>query len=141
MQAGTRDAVTSMERGRIQVEEGAVLADQSGAALDQILQLSEAAEVQVSAIAATVQQTAAGAQSVADAMLAVSAVVDQNGTATEEVSASVEEMTGQVEEMDAQTQELAAMAVQLHGLVAHFMVEAAAAGAVNQAGGPVLRAA
>jgi len=151
VQAGTQQAVASMQAGAGTVAEGTAKADQAGRALGEILSAVESTARQVTEIAASAQQMAAGARSVTDAMQSISAVVEENTAATEEmaaqsaqvssaigsiaavaeeqsasteeVSASAEEMSAQVEEMSAQAQELAATADQLRDLVARFRLE------------------
>jgi methyl-accepting chemotaxis protein len=151
VQAGTKEAVSAMEHGSAAVELGTTKATQAGDALEEILQAIEVTVRQVSEIASSSQQMAAGARSVTDAMQSISAVVEENtaateemaaqsgevtgsiqsiaavaeeqSAATEEVSASAEEMSAQVEEMSAQAQELAATAEQLKQLVARFQLE------------------
>jgi methyl-accepting chemotaxis protein len=166
VQSGTREAVTAMEAGTVQVQEGAAKADQAGAALAQILAAAESTVTQVTGIAAAAQEMAAGARSVVAAMESISAVVEENtaateemgaqsesvsvamqsiaavseenSAATEEVSASSEEMSATVQEMAARAEELAGTAAQLKGLVARFKLEAE--GGSDQ-GGHIRRAA
>jgi methyl-accepting chemotaxis protein len=152
VQSGTDEAVRAMTVGSERVEAGAVLADQAGAALGEILTAVAASAASVTEIAARAREMSGGARSVVEAMESISAVVEQssaateqmasqtgqvttsigsiaavseqNSASTEEVSASAEEMSAQVEELTAQAEELAATAGQLRELVARFRVEA-----------------
>ncbi|HEY7067065.1 MAG TPA: methyl-accepting chemotaxis protein [Chloroflexota bacterium] len=148
VQGGTREAVAAMHEGAEQVAAGSAQAEQTGAALDEILraveqtveQVSEIAEAaqemvlrghevngaiaSISAVAeqatASTEQMAVTAEGVGQAIGGIAAVAEENSASSEEVSASAEEMSAQVEEMSAQADELAATAAQLQRLVAQF---------------------
>lgn len=147
----TAGAVTAMEQGTGEVEQGAGLALDAGNALKEILVMVEetyrqvqnisAAAEQISAssqevvkaidnvsaitqenTAATEELTAAGSQ-VATAMENISAVTRESSAAAEEVSASTEQMTASIEEIASSTQALADTADKLNGLVSRFVLE------------------
>jgi methyl-accepting chemotaxis protein len=148
VQRGTQDAVSAMDQGTKEVEEGSRLAEEAGLALTSILAAVQAASAQASHIAAAVQQMEGASGEVVSLMDSVSAVVEESTAATEEmaasshqvaaaiervaavsqetsasaeeVSASTEEMSAQVEEMVAQAQQLAGMAEGLQAAVAKF---------------------
>lgn len=144
----TAGAVTAMEEGTGEVEQGAFLALDAGTALQEILQsvgetyrqvqnISAAAEQisassqevvkaidNVSAItqentAATEELTAASNQ-VAEAMQNTAALTEESSAAAEEVSASTEEMTATIEEISAASGQMARMAQDLREMVSRF---------------------
>jgi methyl-accepting chemotaxis protein len=151
VQSGTQDAVAAMESGAARVERGSEKAAQAGRTLDEILLAVEASVRQVTEIASSSQQMAAGARSVTEGMHSISAVVQENSAATEqmatqaghvtdaiqsiaavseqqsaateEVMASAEEMGAQVQELSTQAQGLAATARELQDLVARFKID------------------
>jgi methyl-accepting chemotaxis protein len=148
IQQTVAEAVAAMDESAREVEGGTALANQSGQALDSILQVVEAVTRQVEEIAAAAQQMGASSDEMVSAMDAVSAVVEENTAATEEmaagsgevtqaieniasvseensaaveeVSAAAEEMNAQVEEVAASAQSLAEMAQALQQIVAQF---------------------
>jgi len=148
VQAGTGQAVKAMQAGATRVEDGSARADQAGRALQEILAAVDTTVRQVSGIATSARAMSASAQLVTDAMMGISAVVEENTASTEEmaaqsvqvtnaiqniaavaeeqsasseeVSASAAEMDQQVEAMAAEAQQLAATADELRQLVARF---------------------
>ena len=145
------EAVTAMDEGTREVENGVARASQSDEALDGILEAVELVKVQVEQIAIASQRINASSGELVAAVDAVSAVVEENTAVTEqmlanssvvtsaveniasvseensasveEVSASTEEMTAQVEEVSASAQSLAEMAQNLQGLVSRFKLD------------------
>ncbi len=146
------EAVAAMDESAREVQEGTILARDSGKALDSILQAVESVNHQVEEIAAAAEQMSASANEMVTAVDTVSAVVEENTAATEEmaagsdevkvamesiasvseensaaaeeVSAAAEEMSAQVEEVNASAETLAQMAQELQGLAAQFKLEA-----------------
>lgn len=145
------EAVSAMELGLKDVEEGSRLAEQAGEALASITRSVKGASHQVSQIAvavrrmeeasrevvdlmhnvsAVVQESTAAAEEMAasshqvdDAMDRMAAISEETSAAAEEVSASTEEVSAQVEEMVAQSQQLAQMAEDLQAAIAQFRLE------------------
>jgi methyl-accepting chemotaxis protein len=151
VQTGTKEAVAAMDSGAAKVELGSEKAEQAGQALEDILKAVQETVRQVSEIATSSQQMASGARSVTDAMVSISAVVEESSAATEQmaaqasavtgsiqsiaavsqeqsaateqVSASTEQMSAQIDHMSAQAQALADTAEQLTQLVARFKLD------------------
>jgi methyl-accepting chemotaxis protein len=148
VQRDTLDAVEAMQVGAREVESGAKLADQAGAALEEISASVEATRVATARIATAVRamngasagvvsssdaiaaiadetNSAAGrmmsaANTVARSVESIAAVSEQNSAATEEVSAATQEMSAQAQEVMASADSLTEMARQLDALVARF---------------------
>ncbi len=142
------EAVQAMNESAGEVENGVTLANQSGQALDNLLQASEtgqrsgveiaAAAEKMSALAnelvaamdsvsavveentASTEEMAAGSSEVTQAIENIASVSEENSAAVEEVSASAEEMSAQVEEVTASAQSLAEMAEALKQVVTRF---------------------
>jgi methyl-accepting chemotaxis protein len=151
IQRTVAEAVDAMNNGSKEVEMGVTLANQSGAALQEILSTNEDVNVQAKEAAAAAENMASSASELVAAVDTVSAVVEENTAATEEmaanssevtqaieniasvseensaaveeVSASAEEMNAQVEEVSASAQELSDLAVQLENIVKKFKLE------------------
>ncbi len=132
------------------VEELGKLGDKIGAvrALDEILSAVDATVADVTGIASSAQQMAAGARGVVDAMegmreaieqstgatreislqagevtaatQSIAAIAEENSAATEQVLASTEDMGSQIDGVTAQAEELARTAEQLRNLVERF---------------------
>lgn len=146
------EAVTAMDESAREVQEGTVLAHDSGEALESIAQSAESLTHQVEGIAAAAEQMSASTNDMVAAVDAVSAVVEENTAATEEmaagsdevkvamesiasiseensaaaeeVNAAAEEMNAQVEEVDASAASLAEMAQELQAIAAQFKLAA-----------------
>lgn len=142
------EAVTTMQRGAIEVENGSTQANAAGDALINILTAAKGVNCQVGQILTAAEQMSTSVNKLSDSMDAVSAVVEQNTAATadmaagsgevtdvmaniasvseensaaaQEVSASAEEMNGQVERVRASAQSLAEMAHKLQLVVTQF---------------------
>ena len=154
VQVAVAQAVQAMDEGAAEVEVGAMRANQSGQALEDILAAIKEVNQQVDEIAAASGQMETSANEMVQAMDSVSAVVEENtasteemavgasevsevieeiasiseenSAATEEVSAAVEEVSAQAEEVTASAQSLTDMAAELQALVAQFRLPAAA---------------
>ncbi len=137
-----------MEVGAREVESGAKLADQAGAALGEIRDSVEATRAAtaritvavhamdgassgvvasseaISAIAgetnAAASRMMSAAATVARSVESIAAVSEENSAATEEVSAATQEMSAQAEEVMASADSLSQMARQLDELVSRF---------------------
>jgi methyl-accepting chemotaxis protein len=148
VQKGTRDAVTAMNAGAREVEQGSGLATQSGEALEAIRVASAATNAAVARIRVAVDsmtetsagvveaigtigsiatETRAGAGSmrasaanVTHSIESIAAVSEENSAAAEEVSAATHEMTSQVNVLTADAAELASAASELAEVVGRF---------------------
>lgn len=147
----TSQAVEAMDRGSRQVEEGAELGNQAGAALERIQSAIGGIVNQIENMSAAAQQMAASSSEVIKAIENVSAITEQttaaaeemsasstevvqqieqvaavseeNAAAAQEVSATTEEQNAAVKEMTAASEELAMMAGGLQELVAQFKID------------------
>ncbi len=148
IQQTVAEAVHAMDEGALEVDKGVVMANEAGAALNDILKAAEAVNQQAEQAAAAAEEMSASANELVFAVDSVSAVVEENTAATEqmsagstmvtqaieniasvseensaaveEVSASTEEMSAQVEEVTASAQSLADLARQLQAVVKQF---------------------
>jgi methyl-accepting chemotaxis protein len=148
IQRTVADAISAMQAGSVEVENGVVQANQAGKVLSEIFQSAEEVNRQVVAIAtaasemgglsndlvaatdavsavveentAATEEMAANASEVTHAIENIASVSEENSASVEEVSASAEEMSSQVEEVTASAQSLAEMAQALQQIVAQF---------------------
>lgn len=150
IQKTVTEAVSAMDEGAKEVENGVTSASQSDQALANILKAAETANQQMEEIAQAAQHINMSSNELISSMDSVSAVVEENTAATEEmsanstevtqavetiasvseensaaveeVSAGTEEMTAQVEEVNASAQSLMEMAKVLQQVVAQFKI-------------------
>ena len=150
IQSTISEAVTAMNEGSHEVENGVLQAHGAGEALSSILKAAEAVNQQARQAAGAAEGMRTSVDELVSAMDAVSAVVEENTAATEElagssddatqsieniasvseensaaieeVSASAEEMSAQVEEVSASAQSLSEMASSLQKVVSQFIL-------------------
>ena len=108
------EAVKAMEAGVEQVRTGARKADEAGQALIEILAAVETTVGEVDEIAAASSTTMKGGREVSDALVRLSAAVEQSSATAEEMSATADEVgrtvQGMVSEVVTSTRELEAVA-------------------------------
>ena len=150
IQKTVSEAVSAMQDGRLEVENGVQHANQSEAALESILTSAETVRKQVEEIAraakaissssnelvsamdsvsavveentAATEEMAASSSEVTEAVEAIASVSEENSAAVEEVSASTREMSDQVEVVTASVQSLAEMAKSLQETIMRFKI-------------------
>ena len=143
-----KEAITAMERGTKEVDQGVILANEAGDSLQEILLAAGAVNDQAEQASAAATQMSASAGELVSAVDSVSAVVEQNTSATsemttesvammqaietiaaiseennasfEEVSASTETMSTQVDEVTTSANELSKLAKELNNIVTQF---------------------
>jgi methyl-accepting chemotaxis protein len=148
IQDETMHAVSAMEAGMAEVEQGSELAENAGSAIAEMMTAINEVVSQISEVTDAAAQMAAASSQVSQAMDQIAAITEQNTAATqevaasadqvahsvnsvaaaaeeaaasaEEVSASTEEQAASVEQIAAQVQALAGMSQELDGLVASF---------------------
>lgn len=104
-----KEISTLIRESTQRVEDGAVLSEQAGRALTNIIQGTETTAKRIAEIAAVTVEQAKSARSVADAIKKVAAVTEQSAAGSEEMAASSEE--------------LGAQAASLRDLVTRFTVD------------------
>lgn len=99
IQRGTDRAVSAMEEGTAEVEEGVNLATGAGKALDEILATVHEVLDQVHSISGAAQQVAAGSTEVVAGIENVAAIVEENTAATEQMAASSDRATSSINQI------------------------------------------
>ncbi|NMB60020.1 MAG: HAMP domain-containing protein [Chloroflexi bacterium] len=151
IQTSVKEAGNAMQQGTIEVEKGVEMANQAGAALQEILQAAETVKTQaeeaslavdtmtsyasdlvaevdtVSAVVeentAATEEMAASTAEVSQAVENIASVSEENSAAAEEVSASTEEMAARVEEVSAAARKLSELSQQLRLMVQQFKTD------------------
>ncbi|MGE5673105.1 MAG: methyl-accepting chemotaxis protein [Mycobacterium leprae] len=142
IQERTASAVSAMETGNAEVEDGSRMAVEAGRALKEILDSSHRAANEVAAIARSAGQVRQDSQNVVEAFQAMAAVTEENTAATEEMAsgsakvaqaimrisdvsrdnaASAQEVSASVEELTAASAEVASSAARLKGVAANLI--------------------
>ena len=128
IQQTVAEAVSAMNEGAKEVENGVARASQSDKALTSILSAAETVNQQVVEIARAAQNISASSNGLVSSMDSVAAVVEENTAATEEMTASSSEVTqaveaiasvseensAAVEEVSASTEEMSARAEEVN---------------------------
>jgi methyl-accepting chemotaxis protein len=151
IQTSVQEAGSAMHQGTIEVEKGVELANQAGAALQEILsatvtvktQAEEASNAvgtmtsyagdlvsEVDMVSSVVEQNTAATEEMAasttevtQAVENIASVSEENSAAAEEVSASTEEMAARVEEVSAAAHRLSELSQQLRQMVQLFKTD------------------
>jgi methyl-accepting chemotaxis protein len=105
VQGHTKQAVESMESGTREVEAGAVLANQAGAALEEIQSVVVAVASEVGNICVAAEEMLASSEEVSSAIADVAAIVEQSSAAAEEMSASSEEVSASISSVAASVEQ------------------------------------
>ena len=141
VQAQTAQAVSAMESGTQDVENGAALARQAGSALSQIQTVSQDVTAQIRSIRAAAEEMSISAEDVSRAITDVAAVIEESSAAAEEMSASSEEVSASVQTVSGTTAQqnasveelvtsaagLSSVARELEDAISQFHLEGAAA--------------
>jgi methyl-accepting chemotaxis protein len=92
IQSGTGEAVSAIQAGTVQVEEGARLASMAGEALKGILAAVETTSQNIQSISDSAQSVLASSREAARSVEEVAAVTQENTAATEEMAAGADEV-------------------------------------------------
>ena len=92
IQESVREAITTMNLGISEVEKGVERANQSGAALESIINTTRVAYLGSKDVVELTQQQVSASKELSTAMESVSTVVEENSAATEEMSAGSEDI-------------------------------------------------
>lgn len=151
IQTSVQEAGSAMHQGTVEVEKGVEMANQAGAALQDILRAAETVKIQaeeassavdtmtsyagdlvaevdtVSSVVeentAATEEMAASTTEVTQAVENIASVSEENSAAAEEVSASTEEMAARVEEVSAAARRLSELSQQLRLMVQQFKTD------------------
>lgn len=151
IQKSMSEAHTAMSEGTREVDKGVELANQAGIALEEILNASEAVNIQAEQAAeavstmtehandlvsnvdsvstvierntAATEEMSASTTEVTQAVENIASISEENSAAAEEVSASTEEMAARVEEVSAAAHRLSELSQQLRSMVNQFKTE------------------
>jgi methyl-accepting chemotaxis protein len=92
IQEDTRGAVSSMEEGTRQVDEGIQLADKAGAALREIVEISQKVTDMVTQIAAASEEQSSASEQISKNVEAISAVTQETAQGTQQIARAAEDL-------------------------------------------------
>lgn len=110
IQGGTERAVSAMNEGTQEVENGAGLAADAGSALDRIITNVARTNDEIHKISKAAQQISEYSTEVVGSMEVVAGITEENSSATQEMAGSSDEVIRAIEEIAAIAQESAAAA-------------------------------
>ncbi len=99
IQAGTQDAVSSMESGIQEVDKGRELTDKAGSTLSQIVGQSQSVQDMIQQLATASSQQSAATEQIAKNIELVSSITKETATGAEQSAAAAEELSRQAESM------------------------------------------
>lgn len=123
MQEGTGNAVISMEKGGLEVANGAESLEKAVSLVEKVVESGKQITDMVSDIAAASEEQAASIEETTASIEEVSAVAEQSAAGTQETMASVEEQTASMEGLAHSSQSLAEMAERLLVVVSNFKLD------------------
>jgi methyl-accepting chemotaxis protein len=116
----TNKVASSMLRGTERVESGRLVAENTGEALERIMESSQEAAEAVEDISASIQMIAAGTESVFEATSDIAAIAQEAAGSVEEVAATLSDQRVAIDEVSAAALRLALLASKLHELTEGF---------------------
>ncbi|EKE04795.1 MAG: hypothetical protein ACD_20C00002G0002 [uncultured bacterium] len=116
------EAVTAMDNGVNEVEDGVVTIESVGEALESILNAAKEASGNIQEISNEVNSLARNSDNVVKMMEDISSITEESSASAEEISSITEEQTASLEEISASSQSLAKIAENLQKQVAIFKV-------------------
>jgi len=99
IQEETTEAVTSMETGISEVDSGRELADQAGASLTEIVNMSQSVQNMIEQIATAAEEQSVAAEQISKNVEAVSTIARESATGAEQSATAAEELNRQAEGM------------------------------------------
>ena len=123
VQTETQRAISSVEKGSVEVMEGKRIVDRATQSLTEIIKSSQKVANLAAQVTTATQKQLKGTEEVVKSISEVATIAEQSSSAAQEASSSVEEQTASMQEMAASAQELSQMALSLRDLVGKFKLE------------------
>ena len=123
IQSETQKAITSMETGTSEVNQGRQIVDKAKQAFTEIVKMVQQTAQVATQASVSIGEQLKGTEEVVKSINEIATIAEQSSSAAQEASSSTEEMTASMEEMAASSQELSQMAVELRDLVGRFKLE------------------
>jgi methyl-accepting chemotaxis protein len=123
IQSGTRDAVSSMEKGTEEVSKGSNSLHKATSEVEAIIKSVDEISMMVEDIAAAAEEQSAAIEEIASSIEEVSAISDKSAASTEQTSAAVQEQSASVQQMANSADELSDIAREMKSVVDGFIMD------------------
>ena len=132
IQAGTSNAVTTMQQGAAEVSTGAEALNKAASVIEKVVKAGDTIAHMVQDIAAAAEEQSASIEEVTSSVEEVSAVSEESAAGTEEASAAVQEQTATMQELSKSAENLALVAGEMKDVVDQFLLDETAGNAPGQ---------
>lgn len=132
MQAGTQDAVTSMDVGTKEVATGADSLERSVESIQKVVEAGDTIAKMVQDIAAAAEEQAASIEEVSVSIEEIASISEQSAAGTEQASASVAEQNDAMQELAKSAQMLADISAEMQALVSKFILDEESSSSINK---------
>jgi len=132
IQAGTANAVTTMQQGAVEVSNGAAALNEAANVIEKVVKAGDTIAHMVQDIAAAAQEQSASIEEVTSSVEEVSAISEESAAGTEEASAAVQEQTATMQELSRSAEGLAQVAGEMKDVVDKFLLDENAGSAQAQ---------
>lgn len=122
VQAKTNSAVTFMNDGKKEVDNGTTVVSTAGQSFEAILTMVRAMTDQIHEISGAIEEVTSGTHNVVNAVDAIDKESQKTSQQTQNISAATEEQSASVEEISSASQHLANMAEELQQAIRKFKV-------------------
>jgi methyl-accepting chemotaxis protein len=129
IQAGTSNAVTTMQQGAVEVSTGAEALNKAASVIEKVVKAGDTIAHMVQDIAAAAEEQSASIEEVTSSVEEVSAVSEESAAGTEEASAAVQEQTATMQELSKSAENLALVAGEMKDVVDKFLLDETAGNA------------
>jgi methyl-accepting chemotaxis protein len=123
IQAGTSNAVASMQQGAEEVNTGADSLNEAASVIKQVVAAGDTIASMVQDIAAAAQEQSASIEEVTSSVEEVSAISEESAAGTQEASAAVQEQTATMQELSRSAEDLSIIAGEMKSVVDNFVLD------------------
>jgi len=120
IQAETEKAVNTMNQGSTEVNDGVVVINRAGGALERIVEAASSTDDQIGRISEAFQQLADGSARVVSTIDQIASISEQTAAGAQQVAATTQEQTASMHHVSAGARQLALLADQLSRSIAHY---------------------
>lgn len=120
IQAETEKAVSTMNQGSTEVNDGVVVIHRAGGALERIVEAASSTDDQIGRISEAAQKLAEGSARVVSTVDQIASISEQTAAGAQEVAATTQEQTASMQQISEGARQLADLADQLSRSIAHY---------------------
>ncbi|MBP1908611.1 methyl-accepting chemotaxis protein [Methanolobus bombayensis] len=123
MQAGTENAVTSMDQATTEVDTGYESLQEAVTSISKVIDAGDEIVSMVQDIAAAAEEQSASIEEVTSSVDEVSSISEQSAAGTQEASAAVEQQSASMQELASSAQQLTDVAAHMKSIVERFKID------------------